>query len=75
MLFRSVKDLGNVNNSLGSLNQTFPLTEHERIQSQQTISVYVYLGAGALGRLDPTGRVIVAVDGWLYGMCKRQVRF
>ena len=72
---RWVKDLGNVNNSLGSLNQTFPLTEHERIQSQQTISVYVYLGAGALGRLDPAGRVIVAVDGWLYGMCKQQVRF
>jgi hypothetical protein len=69
---RWVKGLGSVNNTMGSLQQTFPLTEHERIWSGQVVGLYAYLGSGALGRLNPNGRIIAAIDGWVYPRCRQQ---
>ncbi len=63
---RYVRNLGDIHNTMGGLSQYFPIEEHERLFSQQTISMFVYLGPGALSRLDPTKRIIMGMEGWLY---------
>lgn len=37
-----------------------------RIYSHQTMRFFVSLGTGALGRLDPAGRIVCALFGWIY---------
>lgn len=63
---RFVKNLGDIHNTMGGLAQYFPIEEHERLYSQQTIYMYVFMGPGALSRLDPTRRIIMGMEGWLY---------
>jgi len=66
------RDFGSINNTMGSLSSTFTFQEGIRVYSDQIISLFVYLGAGALTRLDPLARIIGAMDGWIYPRCKTQ---
>jgi hypothetical protein len=61
------QDLDDVRIILGRLENPYELEgAGYRLLSGQTISVSVELGAGALARLDPDGRVTVAASGWFY---------
>lgn len=65
--FRYFRDLGAVSISLGDLDTPYALEGGGyRIKSNDIIRLYAQLGAGALGVLDPAGRIIVGITGWIY---------
>lgn len=61
------KDLENILITLGRLENPYELEgAGYRLLTNQTIRYFVRLGAGALARLDPNGRVTCACSGWFY---------
>ncbi len=67
--FRYFKDLGEVQITLGDLEFPYSLEGGGyRLYSNDIIRMYVNLGAGSLGRLDPNGRIVVGITGWIYPM-------
>lgn len=62
-----VKDLHDVRIVLGRLENPYELEgAGYRLQSHQQVRYFVQLGPGALGRLDPNGRITCACSGWFY---------
>lgn len=65
--FRFYKDLGAIEISLGDLEFPYPLEGGGyQVWSNDLIRFYTVLGAGALGRLAPDGRIVVGITGWIY---------
>ncbi len=65
--FRYFKDLGAIELSLGDLQFPYSLEGGGyRLYSNDLIRMSVNLGAGSLGRLDPNGRIVVGITGWIY---------
>ncbi len=61
------KDYGNIQTSLGSLTLPMAAQQHTiRLESNQIVQYTATLGTGALGRLDPAGRILCALNGWFY---------
>lgn len=62
-----VRDYGAVDITLGDITNPFPLIGGGlRAKSNQLVSYYVAVAAGAAARLQPDGRVICSVAGWIY---------
>jgi hypothetical protein len=69
--FRYFRDLGNITISLGSLQYPYELDgAGYRIYSNDTIVYTVTMSAAGAANLDPQGRVICAITGWLYPMAE-----
>lgn len=65
---RWLKDMANMDTTLGDYTSYLHLDEYIRLNSQQVVRYYVNVAAGAGARLDATGRVIVGVQGWYFPM-------
>jgi hypothetical protein len=64
---RWIPDFSNVIFSLNDLRNPHALVGgYIRLLSLQRVQIFAMLGAGALGRLDPAGRLNAAVVGWQY---------
>lgn len=62
-----LKNLDAVTVTMGSLQFPYELEGGGyRIYSGEDVSVAVSLGTGATGRLDPQGRVVCSLAGWIY---------
>ena len=65
--FRYLKDLGTIQVSMGDLEYPYSLEGGGyRLSENEYIKMYVMLGAGSLGRLDPDGRIVAGITGWIY---------
>lgn len=64
---RFANDYGAMQTSLGDLTSPGQMTAGGiRIYSNQTIRYLVSLSAAAAGNLDPNGRILCAIFGWVY---------
>lgn len=64
---RFAKDYGNITTSLGSLVLPQSAQQHTiQLVSNELVQYTITLGPGALGRLDPAGRILCALIGWFY---------
>lgn len=64
---RWIKNYSDISIALGDLAGFYPMDGGgERIYSLQRIRVYANLAAGALNRLNPEGKLLTGLDGYLY---------
>lgn len=64
---RWLKDYGDIQTTLGSVAAPGALYRGGiRLRTHEVVRYWVNLGPGALGRLDPTGRIVCAFFGWFY---------
>lgn len=62
-----LRDLGAIQVSLGDLSIPYALEGGGyRLKSGQVLSYYVSIAVGAAARLNPAGRVLCGVSGWVY---------
>lgn len=62
-----LRDLGIIQTQLGTLSEPYALEGGGyKLQSGQTLRFYVAVALGAAVRLDPFGRVICGLTGWVY---------
>lgn len=62
-----LKDLGAVQTERGDLSVPYPLEGGGYpVDENQTVAMVVSLSAGALGSLDPNGRITGGLSGWFY---------
>lgn len=65
--YRYLRDLGNIQISLGTLRHPFELDgAGYRIFPNDLLTYTVSVSAAGIANLDPNGRVICAITGWLY---------
>lgn len=65
--YRYFRDLGNIQISLGSLRNPFELDgAGYRVATNDLITYFVNVNAAGIANLDPNGRVICAITGWIY---------
>lgn len=64
---RWLKDYGDIRTTLGSVAAPYAIYRSGiRLRTHEVVRYWVNLGAGALGRLDPTGRIVCGFFGWFY---------
>ena len=64
---RWLKDYGDIQTTLGTVASPCMIYRGGvKLRTQEVVQYWVQLGAGALGRLDPTGRLVCAFFGWFY---------
>jgi len=64
---RWLKDYGDIQTTLGTVASPCMIYRGGvKLRTQEVVRYWVQLGAGALGRLDPTGRLVCAFFGWFY---------
>jgi len=64
---RWLKDYGDVQTTMGTVASPCMIYRGGvRLRTQEVCRYWVQLGAGALGRLDPMGRIVCAFFGWFY---------
>lgn len=64
---RWLKDYGDVQTTMGTVASPCMIYRGGvRLRTQEVVRYWVQLGAGALGRLDPLGRIVCAFFGWFY---------
>jgi hypothetical protein len=64
---RWLKDYGDIQTTMGTVASPCMIYRGGvRLRTQEVVRYWVNLGAGALGRLDPTGRIVCAFFGWFY---------
>jgi hypothetical protein len=64
---RWLKDYGDTQTTMGTVASPCMIYRGGvRLRTQEVVRYWVQLGAGALGRLDPTGRLVCAFFGWFY---------
>lgn len=62
-----LRDLGAITESIGASANPYEVEgAGYRIYSNQTITYVVSVAVGAAARLDPTGRIVCLIAGWLY---------
>jgi hypothetical protein len=64
---RWLKDYGDIQTTLGTVASPCMIYRGGvKLRTHEVVQYWVQLGAGALGRLDPTGRIVCAFFGWFY---------
>jgi hypothetical protein len=64
---RWLKDYGDIQTTMGTVASPCMIYRGGvRLRTQETVRYWVQVGAGGLGHLDPTGRIVCAFFGWFY---------